>query len=74
MGANAPTLFMSCPSFLQYKCGLLQYVCPHTFDQLPALLSVDKLIDYIIAYKLRGVPVCVQATYKEGTIMIMLML
>ena len=25
-------------SFLQYKCGLLQYVCPHTFDQLPALL------------------------------------
>ena len=25
-------------SFLQYKCGLLQCVCPHTFDQLPALL------------------------------------
>ena len=26
-------------SFFQYKCGLLQYVCPHTFDQLPALLN-----------------------------------
>ena len=31
-------------NFLQYKCGLLQYVCPHTFDQLPALLSIRTAI------------------------------